>query len=136
MPKFKVKEGFRNLEVGDAQVLTIKRVKYDTEFDKMVVTFADDKGRTCSENFVFVTKDGRPNDVALGIFSVICKCCLGVDTDDEIDTDDLVGCRIVADVYKQVAKDSDGNEKGTYIHLRNYNEYEQEEDDGDEDGWY
>lgn len=141
MAKIKLTDGFKNLQVGDTQTLLIKKVKYNEKYQKIAVTFADDERGTCVENFNLVGSNGKPNDVAFGIFSTIYKCCKGGETGDEVDPTAIEGCYIVADVYEQVVKDEDGDEKGRYIHVRNFREAEDgdDADDAEDDGegsWY
>ena len=142
MPKIMLRDGFKNLQVGDAQVLLVKRVKFNEKFMKIQVTFADERGGTCVENFNLRGSNGKPNDVAFGIFSTIYKCCTHDNSNREVDPTEIEGCRIIADVYQQIVKDDDGDETGRYIHVRNFREFEgdvdeDDEDDGDDDGsWY
>ena len=140
MGKIGLIQGFRNLEVGEAQTLLIKKVSYDEKFMKCKVTFADDEDRTLTETFMFKgKKKGTVNEVALGIFSTIAKCATHDFTDREIDPEEIEGLYIVADVYEQVVKDEEGDEKGRYKHVRNFKEAEAdepgEEDGDDEDFW-
>ncbi len=141
MMKIKLSDGFKNLQVGDAQTLLIKKVKFNEKFMKLAVTFADDKGGTCVENFNLVDNSGKPNDVANGIFSTIFKCCKGGETGDEIDPTEIEGCYIIADVYQQIVKDEDGDETGRYIHVKSFREAEEadEEEEAEDEGegsWY
>lgn len=137
MAKIMLRDGFKNLQVGEAQVLLVKRVKYNEKFQKIQVTFADGDGGTCVENFNLRGANGKPNDVAFGIFSTIYKCCTHDNSNREVDPTEIEGCRIVADVYQQIVKDEDGDETGRYIHVRNFRECEEDDEDGsDEGGWY
>ena len=138
MGKIKLTSGFKNLQIGDGQILLVKKVKFDEKFQKIALTFADDKGGTCVENFNLMGSNDKPNDVAYGIFSTIYKCCKGGETGDEVDPTDIEGCHIIADVYEQVVKDEDGDEKGRYIHVRNFREAEEDDEaeDEDEGSWY
>lgn len=122
---FKITEGFRNLQVGDNQVLTIKKVVHEERFGKARITFADAKGGTLTEMFNFIGKDNKPNDVAIGIVSTICKCILNCETDEEIDLQDIVGGEVMADVYLQIVKTEQGEETGRYTHVRNFREVEE-----------
>ena len=67
----KLTKGFKNLHAGKAQTLTITKVVYDEKFDKMRVHFKDEEGGTGIEQLMFVSKDDKPNEVALNIFSTI-----------------------------------------------------------------
>lgn len=133
MAKLKLRDGFKNIPVGDAQTLEIKKVKFDTKFMKVVVTFSDGKGGTCSENFNLVDDKGNERDVPLGILSTIYKCAVGGETGDEFDPRDMEGYYVVADVYEQVVKDEDGNETNRYVHVKNFKEVEAEAEADDDD---
>ncbi len=134
MATIKLADGFKNLKPGDAQTLTLKRVRYDEKYQKINVTFADAEGGTCVERFNLMGSNGKPNDVAFGIFSTIYKCCMGGSTGDEVDPEAIEGCRIVADVYQQIVKDEEtGEEKARYIHVRNFHEAEAAAPDDDDD---
>ena len=125
MGKIKLSNGFKNCRLGDAQTLLVKKVKFNEKFQKIAVTFADDDGGTCTENFNLVGNNGQPNDVAHGIFSTIYKCCKGGETGDEVDPTAIEGCAIVADVYQQIVTNDDGEETGRYIHVKNFREADQ-----------
>lgn len=133
MAKIKLRDGFKNLQVGDAQTLLVKKVKFNEKFQKIAVTFADDEGGTCVENFNLVGNNGKENDTAFGIFSTIYKCCKGGETGDEVDPTEIEGCYIVGDVFQQIATNDDGEETRRYIHVRNFREADAA-DDGDDDG--
>jgi hypothetical protein len=133
MAKIGLIQGFRNIEVGEAQTLLIKKVSYEERFMKCKITFADDDGRTLTETFTFMgKKKGEVNEVALGIFSTIAKCATHDFSDREIDPTEIEGLHIVADVYEQVARNEAGEETGRYRHLRNYKEADEEPE---ADGW-
>lgn len=136
---FILTDGFKNLQVGDSQTLLVKRVKFNQKYQKIQVTFADDRGGTCVENFNLRGANGKPNDVAMGIFSTIYKCCTHDFTNREVEPTDIEGCHIIADVYQQIVKDDDGDETGRYIHVRNFRECDEDDagtDDGDDGSWY
>jgi hypothetical protein len=134
MATIKLAEGFKNLKIGDAQTLAVKRVRYDEKYQKIIVTFADAEGGTLTERFNLVGSNGKPNDVALGVFSTLYKCCMGGKTGDEVDPCAIEGRRVVADVWEQIVKDKDTREeKARYIHVRNFHEAEPAAADDDDD---
>lgn len=134
MAKIGLIQGFRNLEVGKEQTLTIKRVSYDEKYLKCKVTFADADDRALTETFSFKgKKKGTYNEVALGIFSTIAKCATHDFKDREIDPEEIQGCQIVADVYEQVVKDDDGEITGRYLHVRNFKEADSDYEATDEE---
>ena len=135
MGKIKLSNGFKNCRLGDAQTLLVKKVRFNEKFQKIAVTFADEAGGTCTEHFNLVGNNGQPNEVALGIFSTVYKCCKGGETGEEVDPTGIEGCHLIADVYEQVVKDEDGEVTGRYIHIRNFREADLDDageiDDGD-----
>jgi len=149
MAKIGLIQGFRNLEVGNAQTLKIKKVSYEEKYMKCKVTFADDEGRALTETYSFKgKKKGTYNEVALGIFSTIAKCATHDFTDRDIDPEEIEGLYIVADVWEQVVENDEGEETGRYLHVRNFKEADvesdededeveddEEEDDEDDDLW-
>lgn len=140
MSKLQLIRGFRNLKIGENQLLRVKKVSYDPKFNKCQVTFEDADGGTQTETFNFNgKKKGEINEVALGIFSTICKCVTHDFTDREIEVESIEGGYIMADVYEQKVDQTDeqGNVTDTkkYIHLRNWKEAEETFADDDIDGY-
>lgn len=134
MPNIMLRDGFRDIQPGDAQTLEVRKVTYDEKFQKIRVTFADEHGGTCTENFSLVKNNGEVNDVAYGIFSTIYKCCTHDESNREVDPTDIQGRVLVADVYRQEGKDKDGNGTGRfYTHLRNYQPVDEPSEGGN---WY
>ena len=134
MAKIGLTQGFRNLEIGAAQTLKIKKVNYDEKFMKCKVTFADDEGRALTETYMFKgKKKGTFNEVALGIFSTIAKCATHDFDDREIDPEEIEGLYIIADVYEQVVTNDEGEETGRYLHVRNFKEVDADEVETDEE---
>lgn len=130
----KLTKGFKNLHAGKAQTLTITKVVYDEKFDKMRVHFKDEEGGTGIEQLMFVSKDDKPNEVALNIFSTIVKCALHDWSLEEIDDfDALVGCQVIADVTEDEVEMKNG-EVRVFTHLRNYKEAPAAEEDFDLEG--
>ena len=141
MSKLQLIRGFRNLSVGESQLLRIKKVSFDPKFNKAQVTFEDVNGASQTETFNFNgKKKGEINEVALGIFSTICKCVTHDFTDREIEIESIEGGYIIADVYEQKVDvvDDQGVVTDTkkYIHLRNWKEADSTfPDDEDIDGY-
>lgn len=130
MAKIGLIQGFRNLEVGTEQTLLIKKVSYEEKYMKCKVTFADDEGRALTETYSFKgKKKGTYNEVALGIFSAVVKCATHDFTDRDIDPEEIEGLYIVADVWEQVVENDEGEETGRYLHIRNFKEAADEEED-------
>lgn len=157
MNRIKLNEGFKELEVGNGQLLVISGVSYDDQKDRMRVTFKDRNGGSSSEFYNLFTKEkvrGKkglqrvPNEGALTAFSTMAKHALNDWDREDIDPEELVGRYVIANVtYDDVkVKDENGEETGQvkqYLHVRNFkatdrtfeedDEIEDDEDDFDED---
>lgn len=127
----KLSKGFKDLASGKARTLTITKAVYDEKYDKMRIHFRDEDGGTGMEQMLFVNAKGAPNEVALNIFSTIVKCALRDWTLEEIDDfEQLVGCRVVADVATEDVTFDDGSTR-TFTRIRNYREAPDDLDDLD-----
>ena len=133
MAKVGLIQGFRNLEVGERQLLKIKKDSYEEKYMKCKVTFEDAEGRTGTETFMFKgKKKDTYNEVALGIFSTIAKCATHDFADREIDPEEIEGLHVIADVYMDAWTDDEGRSHER-AKLRNYREAEvDDETEGDE----
>lgn len=131
----KLGKGFINLNEGENQTLKITKVTYDEKYDKCKVTFKDDRGGSCTEQFLFTGKNGKPNEVALNIFTTLAMCALN-DFDmqeTEFDPQELEGCHVQADVTKDIVTDEDTGRTNTYYHVRNFKVAEIDDADADEE---
>ena len=130
----KLGKGFINLTEGETQTLHISKVSYDEKYDKCKVTFKDDRGGSCTEQFLFTGKNGKPNEVALNIFTTLAMCAFNDFTmqETEFDPQELEGCDVVADVTKDVVTDEDTGRTSIYYHVRNFKVAEVD-DDAEED---
>lgn len=123
-------EGFKTLQVGDNQVLTISASSFDERLMTAKVTFTDpDHGGSCTETFRFGQgpQRSRGQEVALNIYSTLAKNALHDWTRQEIDADELVDTLIVADVYKQDVTNEETGAVTSYIHVKNFREYRDED---------
>lgn len=135
----KLGKGFINLTEGENQTLKISKVTYDEKYDKCKVTFKDDRGGSCTEQFLFTGKNGKPNEVALNIFTTLAMCALndfGMQ-ETEFDPQELEDCYVQADVIKDIVTDEDTGRTNTYYHVRNFKvadlndaEADEEDDEG------
>ncbi|MEC4272929.1 hypothetical protein VJ923_07145 [Adlercreutzia sp. R25] len=135
MPKIMLGEGYRNLRVGHAQLLRIKKASYDEKFMVAKLTFEDAEGRTQTEQYRLMgTKKGEMNQGALGALSTVAKCATKNHKNREIDPLSLKGLYVVADVVQQDERNEDGELTGrSFLHLRNIDEAEEEFSDSGDD---
>ena len=116
--------GFRNLKVGERQLLTIVSASKDDKTGVIKVRFEDEEGRSGTETYRIGKgrAKSRANEIALDSFATMAFTALRNWEVDEIDVGDLVGRRVIANVVAQEAEN--GN---TYTHLRNWDEVEEDE---------
>lgn len=128
MAKIMLGEGYRNLKLGPAQLLRIKKASYDEKFMTAKLTFEDADGRTQTEQYKLMgAKKGEMNQGALGALSTVAKCATKDHKNREIDPLSLQGLYIVADVVSQEERDKDGEPTGrSFVHLRNIDEADEE----------
>lgn len=125
MGQFKLTEGWESIPVGEDKTLLMKKVFHDEEFDKVRITFEDPKGATLTEYYALVTKDNKPNKVALGILSNIYMSLFDGEYGDVVDPEALEGHKVVCDVYEE---EYNGKK---YSHVRNFRPAD---DDSSDDG--
>lgn len=97
--KRKASEGFPLIPEGE-QILRIKSVddsKYE-KFGKMTIVVEDAGGVTANVNFSFTNDDGSDNSTANYIYTLIARAALNDQTLDEIDSDELPGKYIEAEI--------------------------------------
>lgn len=131
----KLGKGFINLTEGENQTLKISKVTYDEKYDKCKVTFKDDSGGSCTEQFLFTGKNGKPNEVALNIFTTLAMCAFNDFTmqETEFEPQELEGCEVIADVTKDVVTDEDTGRTSIYYHVRNFKPADTNSDDAEDD---
>lgn len=118
----KLGKGFLNLKEGSNQTLLISKVTYDKKYDKAKVTFEDERGATCVEQYGFTKKDGKPNEVSLNIFTTLVMCAMNnfEMQESEFEPKELEGHYVIADVVKDEYVNEDTGKKGSYMHVRNF----------------
>lgn len=122
MARIGLSEGFRDLEEGPAQLLTIAQVSYDPKFNKAQVRFEDAEGGSCFETYRMGKGKTRGEQVAANVFSTMAKHALHDWSIEDIDPDDLVGRTVIADVTRDKSTNSDTGEERWYTHVRNFKE--------------
>lgn len=79
-------------------VFKITAVEYNADFGKVKVEMVTKSGEKHIERYSLLTKSGEVNEGANKAFSYMAKIALDDFDLDEIDTGDLVGCYIKAEV--------------------------------------
>lgn len=79
------------------KVMGVDDSKYE-DFGKLEVKLQTAKGETHTEKFSLISKGGELNEGALKAWSYFARTCLNNYRADEIDTQDIVGCYIMATV--------------------------------------
>ena len=100
MAKMKLSEGGFSLipeGVTAFKVVEVDDSKYE-DFGKIAVKLQTAEGKTHTESFTMVKKNGELNEGALKAWSYFARTCLNNYQLDEIDTQDIVGCYITATV--------------------------------------
>lgn len=139
MARLGLSEGYRNLQEGPSQRMTITDVNYEEKFGKATVRFEDESHGSGFESYKMGSprlpdeKVSRGNRGARNAFATLAKCALGDWELEDIDTDDLVGRTVIADVVKTPSKDDETGEVKYYTHLRNFRIDEEAAPDDEDD---
>lgn len=97
MAKIKLTEGFSIVPEG-THVFKITKVTYDPDFGKMEIEMVTASSVKHVERFQLMKDNGEVNEKANNAFSYFAKTALNNFNLEEIDTDDLAGCYIRAEV--------------------------------------
>ncbi len=123
MAKIGLIDGWRDLRIGDDQLLYIKKATYDDKFMVAKLTFEDADGRTHTEQYKLKGKTkGTMNEGALAALSIVAKCATKDQRNREIDPTALAGLFIRANVVKDVNQETGRS----YIHIRGIEETDDE----------
>lgn len=112
------------------KVVKVDDSKYE-KFGKLEVTLQTAKGETHIEKFTLLKTNGDLNEGALNSWSYFARTCLNNFQADEIDTQDIVGCYIVATVKHESYEKKDGGE-GTAVRINDYSTASSFGDNSDE----
>lgn len=130
-------QGFSYIQPGKDYVVRIKKVKYDTEFQKINIVMEDAEGATINDHYSLVGNDGKPNKTALGFFSTLAKAATRDNSNRDIDPQELVGCYVTIDAVGRKYTNKDGEEAET-VDVRNVRRAPEGftfDDDDDLDGY-
>lgn len=89
--------GFQLIPEG-TYVFLIYDVRYDEDFGKIEIKMITAKGQTYTERFNIKKDDDSYNEAALGAFSYFAKTAMDDFESEDIETDDLKGHYIMAEV--------------------------------------
>ena len=118
MAKIKLtKSEFSIIPEGE-HVFKVTKCTYDEDFGKLEVELTTASGQKHIERFFLINDLGEINEGAQKAFSFFAKTCLNNYNLDEIDTDDLVGRYIKAEViHRKEPSNKDPNKTVTFINL-------------------
>lgn len=125
MAKIKLSEGGFSIVPEGVTVFKVMEVddsKYE-DFGKLSVKLQTASGQTHNENFSLTKANGELNEGALKAWSYFAKVCLNNFNADEIDTQDIVGCYIQANVKHETytrAKGDKAGQEATAVRLNDY----------------
>lgn len=104
------------------KVMEVDESKYD-DYGKLKVTLQTSSGEKHFENFSFTKANGDINDGGLKAWSYFARVCLNNFQVEEIDTQDIVGCYIQANVTHEKYTRTSGEKAGqeaTAVRLKDY----------------
>lgn len=104
------------------KIMEVDESKYD-DYGKLKVTLQTSSGEKHFENFSFTKANGDINDGALKAWSYFARVCLNNFQVEEIDTQDIVGCYIQANVTHETYTRTSGEKAGqeaTSVRLKDY----------------
>ena len=118
MAKIKLTESSFVIIPEGEHIFKVTDINYDEDFGKMEVTLTTAEGLTMTETYNLLTSDGETNNKAYNAFSFFAKTALNNFSLDEIDTDDLIGCYIKANVtHEKVPSNKDPAKMLTFARL-------------------
>ena len=104
------------------KIMEVDESKYD-DYGKLKVTLQMSSGEKHFENFSFTKANGDINEGALKAWSYFARVCLNNFQVEEIDTQDIVGCYIQANVTHETYTRTSGEKAGqeaTAVRLKDY----------------
>ena len=104
------------------KIMEVDESKYD-DYGKLKVTLQTSSGEKHFENFSFTKANGDINEGALKAWSYFARVCLNNFQVEEIDTQDIVGCYIQANVTHETYMRTSGEKAGqeaTTVRLKDY----------------
>lgn len=126
MAKFKTTQGtFQVIAEGNYifKITEVDDSNYE-DYGTIIVVMQTKDGQKHRERYNLVDADGNPNEIASNVLSTLYRNAvnnLNLKDDIEVDTDDLVGCYIQADIVHTESEGKGKNAGKKYINanLRN-----------------
>ena len=120
MSKIGLTSGFE-IPTEGKHIFKITEVTYDAQFGKMVIKMVNEDGCRHTERFQLLDDNSQPKEKAMNAFSYFAKTATHDYRNREIDTDELVGCYIGAEVTHDVQPNR--NRPGSTITFANLGNY-------------
>lgn len=126
MAKFKTTQSsFQVIPEGNYifKIVEVDDKEYD-DFGTIIIKMQTRDGQKHNERYNLVDQDGNVNEIASNVLSTLYRNAvnnLNLKEDIEVDTDDLVGCYIQADIIHTTSegKGKNAGKKFTNANLRN-----------------
>ena len=99
----------------------IVAAKYDKDFGKMEISLVTSEGMKQTERFILLNNNNEYNEKAINAFSYFARVATGNMALEEIETEELVGCFISAEVvHTKQPNRNDPQKTVTFVNLKNY----------------
>lgn len=109
--------GFQPIPEG-THIFRIEAVEYDKDFGQIRIELKTADGKSHRERYNLMRADGTTNDGAMNAFSFFAKTALNNFEVTDIDTEELVGHFVKADVvHRKVDSTKNPGEKTTVVNL-------------------
>lgn len=109
--------GYRPIPEG-THIFQIASVEYDKDFGQIRIELRTEDGKSHRERYNLMRADGTANDGAMNAFSFFAKTALGDFEATDIDTDELVGHFVKAEVvHREVDSTKNPGQKTTVVNL-------------------
>ena len=109
--------GYQPIPEG-THIFRIESVEYDQDFGQIRIELKTKDGKTHRERYNLMRADGTTNDGAMNAFSFFAKTALNNFEVTDIDTSELVGNYIKAEVvHRKVDSTKNPGEKTTVVNL-------------------
>lgn len=130
MSKFKLGNGGFTVIPEGRYTFEITEVQFKEEYGKLSIKMRSDTGKTHVERYTVADAKGNPNEGAVNAFSYLARKAMGDMDLEEIELDDLVGCRFAATITHTEIERRDGD--GTMV-FANVTDIDSIDDGDDED---
>lgn len=118
MAKIKLTEGYTPIPEGP-HIFKITKSTYDEDYGKLEVELVTAEGMKHTERYSLINDLGEINEGANKAFSFFAKTALNNFNLEEIDTDDIVGCYVEANVKHDIQPSTKDPVKNvTFIQLK------------------